>query len=168
MTVFQLFYEMKLKTSKSWHFEASKDIMTKFKSQDLHIIRIKYCNASGSGFPPSGSQTFYFNRPNCAIICNTVYLRYLILTECLFLIQNLSLFLQVPFIHNLKSVYLGYLPNTLKTHQLTSCLYFLARFSAVAIFKHFVCIGPRDIISWQKTLQSICFNKEGRKNRVSG
>ena len=111
----------------------------KFKSQDLHIIRIKYCNASGSGFPPSGSQTFYFNRPNCAIICNTVYLRYLILTECLFLIQNLSLFLQVPFIHNLKSVYLGYLPNTLKTHQLTSCLYFLARFSAVAIFKYFVC-----------------------------
>ena len=42
MTVFQLFYEMKLKTLKSWHFEASKDIMTKFKSQGLHIIRIKH------------------------------------------------------------------------------------------------------------------------------
>ena len=36
-----------------WHFEPSEDIMTKFKSQDLHIIRIKYSNASGSGPPPS-------------------------------------------------------------------------------------------------------------------
>ena len=53
MTVFQLFYEMKLKTLKSWHFEASKDIMTEFKSQTFHIIRIKYGNASGSGNPPS-------------------------------------------------------------------------------------------------------------------
>ena len=26
--------------------------MTKFESQGLHIIRIKYWNASGSGFPP--------------------------------------------------------------------------------------------------------------------
>ena len=38
---------------KSWHFEASKDIMTKFKPQALHIIKIKYCKASGSGNPPS-------------------------------------------------------------------------------------------------------------------
>ena len=30
-----------------WHFEAIEDIMTKFKSQGLHIIR----NASVSGFP---------------------------------------------------------------------------------------------------------------------
>ena len=40
-------------TLKSWHFEASEDIITKFKSQDLYIIRIKYWNASWSGFPPS-------------------------------------------------------------------------------------------------------------------
>ena len=42
---FQLFYGMKLKTSKfkkSWHFEASEAIKTKFKSQALHVIRIKY------------------------------------------------------------------------------------------------------------------------------
>ena len=44
MTVFQLFYEMKMK---------SKIIMTKFKSQALYIIRIKYRKASGSGNPPS-------------------------------------------------------------------------------------------------------------------
>ena len=45
MIVFQLFYEMKLKNSislKSCHFEGSKDIMTKYKSQTLLIIRIKY------------------------------------------------------------------------------------------------------------------------------
>ena len=53
MTIFQLFYEMKLKTSKSWHFEASEDIMTKFESQALHIIKIKYWIASRSGNPPS-------------------------------------------------------------------------------------------------------------------
>ena len=49
MPVFQSFYEMKLKTSKF------KDTMTKFKSQGLYIIRMKYWNASGSGsgFPPS-------------------------------------------------------------------------------------------------------------------
>ena len=41
---------MKLKTSK---FKVSEDIMTKFKSQGLYIIRIKYWNASRSGFPPS-------------------------------------------------------------------------------------------------------------------
>ena len=49
MTIFQLFYAIKLKTSKSLNFEASKDIMTKFKSQALHIIRIKYWKASGNG-----------------------------------------------------------------------------------------------------------------------
>ena len=38
---------------KCWHFVASEDIITKFKSQGLYIIKIKYWNASGSGFPPS-------------------------------------------------------------------------------------------------------------------
>ena len=33
-------------------YEASKD-MTIFKSQAPHIIRINYCNAGGSGNPPS-------------------------------------------------------------------------------------------------------------------
>ena len=32
---------------------ASEDIITKFKSQGLYTIKIKYWNASGSGFPPS-------------------------------------------------------------------------------------------------------------------
>ena len=45
---------MKLKTYKFkvLHFEASKDIMIKFKSQAVHIIRIKYWKASGRGNPP--------------------------------------------------------------------------------------------------------------------
>ena len=38
---------------KSWHFEASADIMTKFKLKALHIIRIEYYNAGGIGNPPS-------------------------------------------------------------------------------------------------------------------
>ena len=42
---------------KSCHFEASRDIITKSKSQALHIIRIKYWKASGSGIPPSLSHT---------------------------------------------------------------------------------------------------------------
>jgi hypothetical protein len=50
MTVFQVFYEMKLKTS---NFKARKYIMTKFKSQALHIRRLKHWKASGSGDPPS-------------------------------------------------------------------------------------------------------------------
>ena len=33
------------------HFESSEDIMTKFKSQALHVIRIKYSKAGGSGNP---------------------------------------------------------------------------------------------------------------------
>jgi hypothetical protein len=33
------------------HFEASEDIMTKLESQALYIIKIKYCNAGGSGNP---------------------------------------------------------------------------------------------------------------------
>ena len=37
----------------SWHFETSKDIKTKFKSQALHIFRIKYWNARESCNPPS-------------------------------------------------------------------------------------------------------------------
>ena len=36
-----------------WHFVASEDIITKFKSQGLYTVKIKYGNASGSGFPPS-------------------------------------------------------------------------------------------------------------------
>ena len=42
MPVFQPLYEVKLKAAKFWPFEAREDIMTKFKSQALHIIRIKY------------------------------------------------------------------------------------------------------------------------------
>ena len=42
-----------ISTLKSWHFEASEDIITKFKSQGPYIIRIKYWNANGSGIPPS-------------------------------------------------------------------------------------------------------------------
>ena len=42
-----------------WHFAASEDIMTKSKSQGFHIIRIKYWNASGSGFPPSLNPTLW-------------------------------------------------------------------------------------------------------------
>ena len=33
------------------HFEASEDITTKFKSQGLYIIGIKYYKAGGSGNP---------------------------------------------------------------------------------------------------------------------
>ena len=42
---------MGIPTSKSWHFEATEDIKTKFKPQGLHIIWIKYLNTSGSGSP---------------------------------------------------------------------------------------------------------------------
>ena len=35
------------------HIKASEGIITKSKSQGLYIIRIKYWNASGSGFTPS-------------------------------------------------------------------------------------------------------------------
>ena len=45
--------------SKSWHSAASEDIMTKSKSQGLHIIRIKYWNTSGSVFPPSLIPTLW-------------------------------------------------------------------------------------------------------------
>ena len=38
---------------KYWHFKASEDIMTKFRSQAPNIIKIKYWNAGGSGNPPS-------------------------------------------------------------------------------------------------------------------
>ena len=41
MTVFQPFYEMKLKTSK-FKVLASEDIITKFKSHGIYIMRIKY------------------------------------------------------------------------------------------------------------------------------
>ena len=58
---------------KSWHFEASEHIMTKFKSQGLHIIRIKYWNASGSGpLPHSRPLEHFINRPpreNISVRC---------------------------------------------------------------------------------------------------
>ena len=38
---------------KSCHFEARKNIMTRFKPQALHIIRMKHWNASGNDNPPS-------------------------------------------------------------------------------------------------------------------
>ena len=38
---------------KCWHFVASDDSINKFKSQGLYTKKIKYWNASGSGFPPS-------------------------------------------------------------------------------------------------------------------
>ena len=37
---------------KTWYFEAREDIITKFKSQALDIIRIKYWKACVSGNPP--------------------------------------------------------------------------------------------------------------------
>ena len=48
MTVFQLFYEMKLKTSKLkfWDVEVSEDIVNKFKSQaERHpvTLTVKIC-----------------------------------------------------------------------------------------------------------------------------
>ena len=42
-----------ISTLKSWHFEASEDIITKFKSQGLYTIKIKHWNTSKSDFPPS-------------------------------------------------------------------------------------------------------------------
>ena len=46
-------------TLKSWHFEANKDIFTKFKSQGLYIKGIKYWNASGSGSTPFLIPTYW-------------------------------------------------------------------------------------------------------------
>ena len=43
---------MVIPTLKTCYLEASEDIMTKFKSEALHIIRIKCWTASGSGNPP--------------------------------------------------------------------------------------------------------------------
>ena len=51
------------KVHKVHHFEASEDTIPKFKSQALHIIRIKYWKASGSGNPLS----FIPALPNIAI-----------------------------------------------------------------------------------------------------
>ena len=53
MPVFQPLYEVKLKASKFKVLAFWSQIMTKFKSQALHIIKIKYWKASGSGNPPS-------------------------------------------------------------------------------------------------------------------
>ena len=44
---------MVIPTLNTRYFEASEDIITKFKSQALHIKKIKYWKASGSGNPPS-------------------------------------------------------------------------------------------------------------------
>jgi hypothetical protein len=44
---------MVIPTLKTCYFEASEDNITKFKSQALYIIRIKYWKASGSDNPPS-------------------------------------------------------------------------------------------------------------------
>ena len=44
---------MGIQTLRTYHFEASEDIMTKFKSQALRVIRIKYWKACGSGNPSS-------------------------------------------------------------------------------------------------------------------
>ena len=44
---------MVIPTLKTCYFEASEDNITKFKSQALYIIRIKYLKASESGNPPS-------------------------------------------------------------------------------------------------------------------
>ena len=59
----QFYYIKWLKTGistlKCWHFEAREDVMTKFRSQGLHIKRIKYGNASGSGFPPYLNPTLW-------------------------------------------------------------------------------------------------------------
>ena len=43
---------MVIPTLKTCYFVVSEDIMTKFESQALHIIRIKHWKASGSGKPP--------------------------------------------------------------------------------------------------------------------
>ena len=63
MSVFQLFYEMKLKTSKFSSLGILRPVKTSWqnsqKSQTLHIIRIKYCNAGGSGSPPSLISAFW-------------------------------------------------------------------------------------------------------------
>ena len=62
-----MIWDEKALISKSYYFEASKDIITKFKSQALHIIRMKFWKVGGvatlpSSFLPSG--TFYFiNKP---------------------------------------------------------------------------------------------------------
>ena len=59
MPVFQLFYEMKLKTSKFkvlafWGQCRYHDkIQITCSSYEVHTIRIKYCNTGGSGNPPS-------------------------------------------------------------------------------------------------------------------
>ena len=90
MTIFQLFYEMKLKTSKSCHFEASKDIITKFKSQALHIIRIKYWKTSGSGNPPSLSPALLkiailgLKMKFSTLFCTRLYVNvpFLFLSDC--------------------------------------------------------------------------------------
>ena len=48
---------MVIPTLKTCYFEASEDIiLTKFKSQALHIIKIKYLKASGIGNPASSRE----------------------------------------------------------------------------------------------------------------
>jgi hypothetical protein len=42
---------MGIPTLRPYHFESSEDIMTKFESQALHVIRIQYLKAGGSDNP---------------------------------------------------------------------------------------------------------------------
>ena len=102
-------------TLKSWHFEASEDIMTKFRLQALHIKRIKYWNAGGSGSPPSfnpallnivillhkqATRTKHFDGQciyiSCRIYCFSLYLDFSFIIE--FQFYRIALFYQdCPF-----------------------------------------------------------------------
>ena len=55
MTVFQPFYEMKLKALKFWYFEASEDIITKFESKALHSEKLVKVATLPPSFLPSGT-----------------------------------------------------------------------------------------------------------------
>ena len=68
--VFQLFYEIELKTFKIKHFQASEDIMTKFKncklfmSQESNTEKLVGVATLPLSFLPYRTQAFYFiNRP---------------------------------------------------------------------------------------------------------
>jgi hypothetical protein len=52
---FQFIKQLKtgISTLRTCHFEAHEDIVTKFTSQALHVIKIKYKKAGGSGNPDS-------------------------------------------------------------------------------------------------------------------
>ena len=46
-------FKTDIPTLKTCYFEAREDIITKFKSQALHIKKIKYWKVCGGGNPPS-------------------------------------------------------------------------------------------------------------------